>query len=122
MGMRTKPTGRRATPSNDVKQIQMELMTNGPTEAAFTVYEDFVNYKSGVYQHVTGKALGGHAIRLLGWGEENELPTGWWPTHGTTTGATTAPSRSSEAVITAGFRAVLLLDCQRCNEADFESF
>merc|ERR1712062_758144 len=53
----------------NVKQIQMELMTNGPTEAAFTVYEDFPNYKSGVYQHVAGKPLGGHAIRLLGWGE-----------------------------------------------------
>jgi len=59
---------------NDVKQIQMELMTNGPAEAAFTVFEDFVNYKSGVYQHVSGKALGGHAIRLLGWGEENGTP------------------------------------------------
>jgi len=58
----------------DVKQIQMELMTNGPTEAAFTVFEDFPNYKSGVYQHIAGKPLGGHAIRLLGWGEENGTP------------------------------------------------
>jgi len=58
----------------DVKEIQIELMTNGPAEAAFTVYEDFPNYKSGVYQHVDGKPLGGHAIRLLGWGEENGTP------------------------------------------------
>merc|ERR1712038_1715689 len=58
----------------NVAQIQMELMTNGPTEAAFTVFEDFPNYKSGVYQHVKGKPLGGHAIRLLGWGEENGTP------------------------------------------------
>ena len=49
-------------------------MTNGPTEAAFTVFEDFPNYKSGVYQHIAGKPLGGHAIRLLGWGEENGTP------------------------------------------------
>jgi cathepsin B len=55
---------------SDEKQIQMELMTNGPAEAAFTVYADFVNYKKGVYQHVAGGALGGHAIRLLGWGVE----------------------------------------------------
>jgi len=59
---------------NNVAQIQMELMTNGPAEAAFTVFEDFPNYKSGVYQHVTGKPLGGHAIRLLGWGVEAETP------------------------------------------------
>lgn len=30
--------------------------------------------RSGVYQHVTGKELGGHAIRILGWGEENGTP------------------------------------------------
>jgi len=58
----------------DVKQIQMELMTNGPVEAAFTVFEDFPNYKSGVYQHVKGGALGGHAIRILGWGVEADTP------------------------------------------------
>jgi len=55
-------------------QIKAELYKNGPVEAAFTVYEDFVSYKSGVYQHVAGKALGGHAIRILGWGVENGTP------------------------------------------------
>ena len=34
----------------DVNQIQLELINNGPVEAAFTVFEDFPNYKSGVYQ------------------------------------------------------------------------
>lgn len=29
---------------------------------------------SGVYQHVEGKMLGGHAIRILGWGTENGTP------------------------------------------------
>jgi predicted small secreted protein len=33
---------------NDVQKIQQEIMTNGPVEGAFTVYEDFVNYKSGM--------------------------------------------------------------------------
>lgn len=47
-------------------QIQKEIMTNGPVEGAFTVYEDLLQYKEGVYQHVTGKMLGGHAIRILG--------------------------------------------------------
>merc|ERR1711971_394674 len=58
----------------DVGQIQLELMTNGPVEAAFTVFEDFPNYKSGVYQHVAGKPLGGHAIRILGWGVDEGTP------------------------------------------------
>ncbi|XP_017769146.1 PREDICTED: cathepsin B [Nicrophorus vespilloides] len=62
------------TVKSKVEQIQREIMMNGPVEGAFTVYEDLLNYKSGVYQHVTGKALGGHAIRVLGWGVEGGSP------------------------------------------------
>uniref|UniRef100_A0A7N8XYH8 Cathepsin B n=1 Tax=Mastacembelus armatus TaxID=205130 RepID=A0A7N8XYH8_9TELE len=56
------------------EQIMTEIYKNGPVEATFTVYEDFLLYKTGVYQHVTGQMLGGHAIRILGWGEENGTP------------------------------------------------
>lgn len=28
----------------------------------------------GVYQHVSGSAVGGHAIKVLGWGVENGVP------------------------------------------------
>merc|ERR1712013_164314 len=42
----------------DEREIQKEIMTNGPVEGAFTVYADFPNYKSGVYQHMSGAALG----------------------------------------------------------------
>jgi len=55
-------------------KIQAEIMTNGPVEGAFTVYQDFLAYQSGVYKHTTGPALGGHAIRVLGWGVENGTP------------------------------------------------
>lgn len=33
-----------------------------------------LNVAVGVYQHVTGEVLGGHAIKILGWGEENGTP------------------------------------------------
>jgi len=46
-------------------------MTYGPVEIAITVYDDFLTYKSGVYKHVSGSELGGHAVRMLGWGTEN---------------------------------------------------
>ncbi|KAL0165293.1 hypothetical protein M9458_041046, partial [Cirrhinus mrigala] len=59
---------------SDQQQIMTEIYTNGPVEASFTVYEDFPLYKSGVYQHVTGSVLGGHAVKILGWGEENGTP------------------------------------------------
>lgn len=56
--------------SNEL-EIMTELYEHGSVEAAFSVYEDFLNYKSGVYQHVKGRELGGHAIKLIGWGVEN---------------------------------------------------
>jgi len=56
-----------------VQGIKDELYNNGPMEAAFTVYDDFFNYKSGVYYHVSGGVAGGHAIKMLGWGTEGGL-------------------------------------------------
>lgn len=60
--------------SSAVEKIQTEIMTNGPVETAFTVYADFPTYKSGVYQHKSGGMLGGHAVKILGWGTEDGLP------------------------------------------------
>jgi len=51
-----------------IEAIKQDIMKFGSVTAAFTVYEDFVNYKSGVYRHVSGSALGGHAVKILGWG------------------------------------------------------
>lgn len=53
------------------ENIMEELYTKGPVEAAFTVYSDFLQYKSGVYRHTSGSALGGHAVKILGYGVEN---------------------------------------------------
>jgi len=62
--------------SSKIEQIQTEIFTNGPVEAAFTVYADFNNYQSGVYHHVSGAAEGGHAIKIIGWGTESG--TDYW--------------------------------------------
>jgi len=59
---------------NDIMQ---EIYTNGPVEVAFTVYEDFITYKSGVYQYQSGDELGGHAVKMLGWGVDSGTPY-WW--------------------------------------------
>ncbi|XP_071955774.1 cathepsin B-like [Antedon mediterranea] len=66
-----KKFGATAYQVSGVQQIMTEIMTNGPVEADFTVYADFPTYKSGVYKHETGGVLGGHAIRILGWGVED---------------------------------------------------
>jgi len=51
-----------------VDQMMTELDQNGPFEVAFTVYSDFLTYKSGVYTYQSGDALGGHAVKMIGYG------------------------------------------------------
>eukprot|EP00698_Gefionella_okellyi_P020760 TRINITY_DN656_c0_g1_i2.p1 TRINITY_DN656_c0_g1~~TRINITY_DN656_c0_g1_i2.p1 ORF type:complete len:613 (+),score=84.62 TRINITY_DN656_c0_g1_i2:180-1841(+) len=74
------------TTVSDVASIQTAIMQTGPVEASFTVYQDFMSYSSGVYQHTSGSELGGHAVKIVGWGESNGTPywmianswgTGW---------------------------------------------
>jgi len=57
-----------------VANVQKEIMEKGTVSVAMTVYEDFETYSSGVYQHKTGKSLGGHAIKMIGWGVDNGTP------------------------------------------------
>eukprot|EP01083_Nonionella_stella_P076711 209181_1 len=54
-----------------VNAIMQDLVDFGSVTAAFTVYQDFLSYKSGVYVHKSGSALGGHAIKIIGYGVEN---------------------------------------------------
>jgi len=62
----------KGTPS--VEQIQNQMYTYGPLEGAFQVYQDFMTYKNGVYKHISGSLLGGHAIKCMGWGVEKGTP------------------------------------------------
>lgn len=59
---------------SDQYQIMTEIMTNGPVQADFTVYSDFLTYTSGVYYYTSGDMLGGHAVKIIGWGVENNIP------------------------------------------------
>lgn len=62
---------------SDPKSIMTEVYKNGPVEVAFTVYQDFAHYKSGVYKHVTGGYMGGHAVKLIGWGTTDDGVDYW---------------------------------------------
>lgn len=74
-------------PLNCPVQIKQELVKNGPVQTGFMVYEDFMHYKSGVYEHTHGEKLGGHAVKIIGWGSENGkefwiAQNSWGPTWG----------------------------------------
>jgi cathepsin B len=53
------------------QDIMDDIYNKGSVEGAFDVYEDFMTYKSGIYKHVEGSFLGGHAIKIIGWGVED---------------------------------------------------
>lgn len=53
--------------------IAAEIAQNGPVVTGFTVYEDFMTYAGGIYQHRVGSDMGGHAVRIIGYGEENGI-------------------------------------------------
>ncbi|CAN4081872.1 unnamed protein product [Withania somnifera] len=63
--------------SSDPYSIMTELYKNGPVEVSFTVYEDFAHYESGVYKHITGGLMGGHAVKLIGWGTSEDGEDYW---------------------------------------------
>jgi len=75
-GKFTKYTANSAGSFTKPAAIKAEIMTNGPIETGFTVYQDFMSYTGGIYKHTTGEQLGGHAVKIIGWGVESG--TNFW--------------------------------------------
>lgn len=70
-----------------IEDIKREIKVNGPMEIAFTVYDDFMSYESGIYQRTSNKSVGGHAVKVTGWGIEQgveywTLVNSWGPRWG----------------------------------------
>ncbi len=57
------------TPSRMVKDVDSvkQALQHGPLVTTLDVYADFMAYSSGVYKHVTGDMLGGHAVSIVGY-------------------------------------------------------
>jgi cathepsin B len=61
-----------------VTNMQKDIMTHGPIQVAFMVYNSFMSYKTGVYQKLRFEFMpkGGHAVKIIGWGTEKG--TDYW--------------------------------------------
>ncbi len=60
------------------------ISSNGPTQACFSVYADFYNYRTGVYKKTSNQLEGGHCVSVIGyndaqqcWIAKNSWGTGW---------------------------------------------
>lgn len=60
------------------------ISTRGPLSCAFSVYNDFFSYRSGVYRHVSGALAGGHCVCCVGYNDaggywicKNSWGSGW---------------------------------------------
>jgi hypothetical protein len=72
---------------NSDEEIQAAVMTVGAVEVGFFVMADFLNYKGGVFHSNSKQTLGGHAVKIVGWGMEAEkfywtVQNSWGPTWG----------------------------------------
>jgi|GEM_PF-4289689 len=59
------------------QNIKRAIIEHGAVDTAILVYDDFSYYVGGIYQRsATSTFGGGHAISIIGWGEENGQ--GYW--------------------------------------------
>jgi len=56
----------------DQMAIKNYLANTGPVSCSLAVYDDFFNYSSGIYHHVTGALAGYHCIEVIGYNEAGQ--------------------------------------------------
>jgi len=69
------------------QDIQSGVYSSGSVEVGMSVYEDFTSYDGGIYKHTEGQYLGGHAVKIVGWGQLGDttywiVANSWGPSWG----------------------------------------
>eukprot|EP01084_Bolivina_argentea_P152561 266118_1 len=75
-----KHFGSKAYQLRGVNSMMQDIVEYGSVSATMLVHEDFLSYKSGVYYWQNGQPLGGHAVKIFGYGIENGKHY-WWCTN-----------------------------------------
>ena len=57
--------------------IKKELRENGPLMVGLEIFEDFLNYEEGIYWQTSGVSVGGHTMKLEGWGTDPDEGLYW---------------------------------------------
>lgn len=56
---------------------QQDMVSSGPVQVMFLVYEDFLHYKSGIYKYTNGTLLGRHSVKIVAYGVSDEGVDYW---------------------------------------------
>lgn len=61
------------SPTRSLRNVESvkAALQKGPVVTTLSVYQDFLAYGGGVYKHVTGDMVGGHAISIVGYDDVN---------------------------------------------------
>jgi len=75
------------TPSRAMRDVESvkQALQRGPVVTTLSVYSDFLAYASGVYKHVSGDVVGGHAISIVGYDDTKQayiIRNSWGPEWG----------------------------------------
>jgi len=59
-----------------VEDAMKSIMHFGPIQTGYQIYEDFLAYKGGIYIQNSNVHVGGHMVKVVGWG--NDVGTNYW--------------------------------------------
>lgn len=87
---RTTRIARFSTPTQSTVNVNAvkQALLRGPVLTTMNVYSDFFYYGGGVYHHVTGDYVAGHAVSIVGWDDDERawiVRNSWgrnWGDHG----------------------------------------
>ena len=57
--------------------IMEEIYNHGTVAVGFVVYEDFLDYTSGIYSVTSDVVAGGHAVDIVGWDHDGSNKLYW---------------------------------------------
>ncbi len=60
-----------AGPAVHITEIQAAIR-EGPAYLSMQVMSDFMNYSGGIFESATGRSVGGHAVKVVGYGADAE--------------------------------------------------
>ena len=63
---------------NSIHGMKMWLTKTRPIAIRLLIYDDFYSYKSGIYSRISNTLVGGHGVKLIGYGYDKKKKINYW--------------------------------------------